>query len=209
MKTKCIMLAILATAMLSCSDDDKKGTNLSPAYEVAQNDPLTIPDAAAGNFPVPVETSLEVMATGAISAPEKFKVVLELDHPWCGDVIVQLIAPGGDTITLIKRLGASAVATFGSSANYVAGNFLTINSLTGAEIMVTSLGTDDVIPTGTYLTTGSDASNPTTVTMSDLGAFLSGRSVNGVWKLRLSDNGTSDFGSLKSWKIVLDEGALN
>lgn len=204
---KSVLLLLFSIVVIGCRDDDN-AVSVSPSVEVVHDTPLPIPDGV-NNIPVPVETALEVTAQGQITHPEKFHLVLELNHTWAGDLILQLVAPGGDAVTILKRPGAEVANSFGSPANFSQGNFLSFNSGAESTVQTAGLATDAVIPTGTYLPSGNNASTPTTVQMSDLGDFLSGRSVHGNWKLRLSDNGGGDAGSLVSWKISLDEGALN
>lgn len=206
MKTKCIMLAILATAMLSCSDDDNKSPVGSPAISGFYETPANIPD----NSPATPLTSLIVLESmGTIAHPERVSVTVELEHTFAGDLTLELIAPNGQSMPLIKRLRAATPNAFGLSANFQQGNLLRFNSAHESSLPVSDLSTDLSIPAGNYKPTGENTASPAAMTMMDMAEFLNGKNVNGNWALRVADYSGADTGMLIGWKIEFGEGALN
>ncbi|NMH28512.1 proprotein convertase P-domain-containing protein [Flavobacterium silvaticum] len=201
MKKRILLLAV-AVLLIGCSDDDKSPVS-APFETTAQTD-FAIPDDSE----IGIESPIEVTSDGTISNPEGISVTVELNHPFAGDVVVELVTPDGQSMPLIKRIGYGAAAPFGLESPFAGGNFLVFTSAATTTIS-TSLTESQAVPGGTYLPTGTNDSYPTTITMINMHEFLDGKSVAGIWKLRATDHAVGEAGSLLSWKLRFEEGALH
>ena len=52
-------------------------------------------------------SEIAVPLVGTIVDPSKITVNLSIGAVWLGDVVVELVSPGGEGITLIRRIGAT------------------------------------------------------------------------------------------------------
>jgi large repetitive protein len=113
-------------------------------------------------------------------------VCFAINHTWVGDLIVQLRAPDGTTITLLDRPGVPN-STFGCSGNDI--NACVVTG-TGNEMEGVCAA---AVPTisGTF----------TAFNGADLDNINQGGSANGTWELIVSDRVGGDLGSLISWSL--------
>ncbi len=144
-------------------------------------------------------------ATGPIDVPLAFdtaqrvvtgvRVELELQHPWVGDLVVEVIAPTGQTAHVLDRPGTVSSgfpgpwgcggddinATFTDGATQTADDACTISSNgTGTPVY-----TGDLLP------------------LQSLSVF-NGLNPEGVWTVRVSDQQAGDAGTLTSVCLVID-----
>lgn len=206
MMKKSTILFFSALILLGCSDDDNKGPAPSAAFQIENNTIVVIPDGAPGN---PAVSPVNVSAEGTIAHPDRVFVSVALQHTFAGDLVVLLVAPDGESLPLIKRLGSATPNGNGSSTNFVAANTLEFNAGFDSSIEVPFGSPDMSIAAGQYQPTGENICNPTMVIMKDMSEFLEGKSVSGTWNLVVSDHAQIDNGNLASWKISFAEGALN
>jgi len=146
-----------------------------------------------------------VPIAGTIADPTKVTIDLGLVAPWLGDVTVDIIAPNGEGITLIRRLGASTLAACGSSKTFAAANLLSFNSANASPINVASAATP--IPAGNYAPSYGTALYPTHNPVA-MTTFLTGKAIAGKWRVILYDYGDGDLANLASWQITFAPGAL-
>lgn len=203
----------MAFSTIACSSDDSESVKEpSVKFEEENNTIIPITDATVSTGPespsVPgvSESKITVSNEGVIADASKVSIKLDLQHTWAGDLVVQVFTPSGESCTLIKRLGTSNV---GSSSDFVPENRIVFNSTATTSIndAAISLATL-IIPAGIYLPGKGYNISPQEILMTDLAAFLNGKSIKGDWKIRIGDHSNSDIGRLHSWKLEFDTGAL-
>jgi len=128
-----------------------------------------------------------------------------ISHTWVGDLNLLLVAPNGQTVALLRRLGRNG-SGFGSSVNFSNAD-ITFSASAGGTIPLI-----DPIPSGTYLPSGTDTTNspapaPAGPYSNDLTTFngtASGQ--NGNWQLFLSDHAGGDTGSIAGgWTLNISD----
>ncbi|MBD3582012.1 proprotein convertase P-domain-containing protein [Flavobacterium selenitireducens] len=202
MKIKTMTLLIFAFTIFSCSDDD--GERRSEPVSGSNLIAMPIPDG--GN---PINSPIEITQLMKIKDPSKVTVVVNLDHTFCGDLVVELVAPNGTATALVKRLGVASSGGFGSAANFSSANALSFNSKNETGIVFEGLVTSDVIAAGDYAPTGGGQDVvPQMAVVQPLEQFLANKDVSGQWKLRVQDHGNADIGTLVGWRLEFAAGAL-
>jgi len=205
-----ILVFATAFSLINCSSDDGDKNKLALPATLENNTLLAIPDATGNSCgsattPGSAGNSIIIDNDGIIKDPSKVSIVLNLEHAYGGDFVVMLTAPSGDSCTLIKRLGSSEADTScGEDFNFVSGNLLTFNS--GNEIFIDS--EQAAVPAGDYAPSSGLSAFPADAVMTDLETFLQNQDIKGEWKINVRDCGALDTGSLVSWKLVFDTGAL-
>lgn len=160
----------------------------------------TQPGVQMSDITIPIE--------GTIQDPSKLTVNLSLSAEWLGDVVVELVAPSGEAITLIRRIGANMNSSCGDSSNFALENILGFNSSNTNPIDAISGSTTFNIPAGNYAPTYGLAKFPQHHP-GDMQTFLNDKILNGNWRLILYDYGTGEPSTLHSWQIVIASGVLN
>ena len=195
---KTVLLAAVAAACFSCSKDDDpvyppvNPNLLATPVTFTNNNQITIPDNANA-----VTSEIIIEQEGKIADASKVTISLALAHGFCRDVVVELVAPDGESTGLIKRVNGSN--------DYIPQNILNFNSMFNTPLNVSGVGD---IPAGDYMPTAGENQNPATVVVRDLGEVLNGKQVKGTWKLRIADYAGGDIGSLRLWKLKFDAGAV-
>lgn len=154
------------------------GTPVSVAAPVTYstgNVATPLPDLAT------VEIPIVVTGTGAIA---DVNVRFRANHTWDGEIAVVLVAPDGTTVPLITNRGGSG-DNFGSGATDCSGTMTTFDDSATAAI-----------------TSGFAPFANTYRPESPLSA-LNGRQMNGTWKLRFTDNGAGDVGTVFCAQLVI------
>lgn len=152
-------------------------------------------------------SDITIPLTGTIVDPSKITINISVSSPWLGDLVVDLVSPSGDAITLIRRLGATQNAGCGDSSSFTPANILAFNSSNTTQIDVSSIGLGVAVPAGNYAPTYSTAKYPIH-NPGDLSTFLNGKPLNGTWRLFIYDYGNTDPSGLSSWQMVVANGAL-
>ncbi len=153
-----------------------------------------------------VVTTINVPLTPTITDPTKVTINLDLVHTWLGDVVAKLGTPSGASCALIKRMGATSDTSCGDSSDFASGNILSFNAANTTTINVTTPGSTQSIPAGSYAPTAGTSTFPTDIPLCNLSTFLNGVAVNGNWTMTLYDNGEEDTGSLNAWQIIFSTG---
>jgi PKD repeat protein len=129
--------------------------------------PKPIPDGGAS----PGTTTSNIPVTGGGLAKGVTVRLGEIDHPYDGDLRIELIAPDGQTVVLVDRRGGSGH------------NFINTVLSDSAPQSITAASAPF---TGSYR-----PEHP-------LSAF-DGHPVNGTWHLKVSDMAAGDTGAIKAW----------
>jgi len=178
----------VVTATLQLQDGT---TNLGA---VTLNFPLGAPAAfsvtnnhsyAGAPAPIPdnntVEVPLTVPDAGLVN---NLKVRLRLNHGSADDLDISLVGPDGTTVELSTDNGGAG-ANYGSGANDCSGSFVVF---------------DDAAPTSIR-----SATAPFAGSFKPEGALsaFNGKAVNGVWKLRITDDELAITGTLGCWQLEI------
>ncbi len=192
--------------------------DLSAPATVFQANPGTlgaIPDGGivteCGSDGTPLDVTFTVSGvTGPLTNVE-VGMTLNPEHTYRGDLGAVLIAPNGTSFTLFKYIGSTVDAGCGSS-NHFAGPYNLKDSATGINIWTDFSPLDtSTTPAGDYRTTasgGAGQTNPAPVT--NLTAAFSGLTtaqINGTWKLRMTDGGLGDTGTMSAATLTLTAGS--
>lgn len=141
--------------------------NVAPEY-VSTDTPIAIPDA-------------DPAGTKSVIAVTDDKTVLDVDllveiaHTFTGDLTLQLLTPGGQTIALANRRGGS-----------------------GDNFAGTLFDDEALVPIADGTAPFSESFQP-----DGLLAAADGINANGNWELRVVDNAGSDTGTIVSWTLML------
>lgn len=210
---KMSLTIVLAFMLVNCSKDDNsenppEDTRLALPATIENNTPLSIPDATnltglcgSNTTPGNAENSIEITADGIIADPSKVSIEVDISHTFGSDVVLELFTPSGNSVALIKRIGATADTNCGSGTDFIAGNKLVFNSANMLPLAAP-------FASGNYAPTGGAGTFPNAVAMMPLTTFLTGKNIKGVWKMKMYDCGVDDTGKLNSWKLKFDTGAL-
>lgn len=196
-------LAVLITAICGFSHAQTYQNN-TPTPGAATETRLS--GCESGVQPGVQMSNITVPLTGTVGDPTKITIELGITSGWAGDVQIDLIAPSGDAMTLIRRMGATSNTGCGNSGDFVATNLLTFNSANTAPINLTGISGAIVIPGGFYAPTYGTAKYPGYFPKT-MDSFLMGQNVSGIWRLVLYDFGTGDEAILDNWKISFAPGA--
>ena len=153
-----------------------------------------------------IMNGITVPITGAIVDPSKITVNISINSPWLGDVVVELVSPQGEAITLIRRLGATTNSSCGDSSSFIAANTLSFNSANVSPINVSTPLFGDPIPPGNYAPTYGNALFPKHHP-GLMSTFLNGKTLNGEWRLYIYDYGVGEVSNINSWQIIVANGA--
>ena len=213
-----IKILIVSTSVLviSCSKDKDlilpdTRLPLPAALEnnTVQNIPDGIPNRPGGSYagsdanPGIIESKIIIEKEGIIADVNKVNIEIDVSHPHCGDIVVELISPNGESCGLIKRIGSTTDNSAGSLSDFIGGNKLVFNASNSIPIQA---GTN--IAAGNYAPTSGASTFPINIPMSSLNTFLISKNIKGIWKIKVYDYGYGDTGSLNSWKLTFEVGAL-
>jgi hypothetical protein len=123
-----------------------------------------------------------------------------LTHPWIGDLIATLThIDTNTTVDLFNRVGRTTTGLGDGDGSNLSGSYNFNDAFTGDlwSVAISGGGSFD-IPGGDYFPTGagSSAKVPMLTTISGLPS-------NGTWRLKISDKGSGDTGTLGSWSLNL------
>ena len=204
MKTRNLALTLsalaLATASFAASAADHTFSNTTP---------ITINDnAAASLYPSPIAVA------GVPGNITNVSVTLHgINHTWVGDLNVLLVAPGGQKIALMGRVGSATAAAVGAGDNFV--NATIAFAATAVTPVPTTSVSSNNIASGTYLPTaglnvtpmpGPAPAGPYSTDLSTLNGVAA--SQLGSWNLYISDQSGADVGSMTGgWSLTISDDA--
>ncbi len=157
---------------------------------------VTIPDNT-GPSGGSVSVFIDVPNSGNI---EDLNVDLIIAHTWQGDIIADLIAPGGQTVRLLDRVGNGANP--GVGVGFSADNFG--NPTTGAKFILDDSAAVpyDNAPNGNVAGTVGIANVAGSWKPHSPLSALNGLNKQGRWTLRVSDNAGLDTGSIRNFGLT-------
>ncbi|SRR6056297_1501571 len=121
-------------------------------------------------------------------AADAVTATIDIDHTWVGDLVITLEPPTGTpTATLLNRLGNSRMPTVtgGCEGNPAQVSF-------GDKGAVQSCFTGELAPNPFFAPTDGSMAN------------LVAGTIDGTWKLKITDAGTGNFGVLQTWSLEFD-----
>jgi subtilisin-like proprotein convertase family protein len=149
---------------------------------------LLISDGTGSNVPGPPLVS-PALFVDLQFVPTLIEVVVNINHLYVGDLIINLVAPNGNVINLFNRHNGT-------------GDNLT-NTVFSSNLTLPSITTGTQPYTGTFkmnavsgIITGGYTSNVTT-----LSGLMGGKTINGNWYLVVVDSDVSIFGTLVDWSL--------
>jgi subtilisin-like proprotein convertase family protein len=164
-------------AITSSLGNVNRSLNLQVGTPVSIAAPVTY---GTGNISVPLPdlavTDIPIVVTGTGSVAD-VNVRFRANHTFDGDLVISLVAPDGTAVPLAINRGSSG-DNFGTGANDCSGTPVTFDDSAASAI---SAG---VAPFASSFRPDSP-----------LSAF-NGKDMNGTWKLRFSDTGLADVGTL-------------
>lgn len=159
--------------------------SLARAQTFSNSAPITIPQfGPASAYPSTINV------TGRLGPTEGIRVTLQgFAHTYPNDIVVLLVAPTGQKILLMGRVGGD-VPVSNVNATFASGSVTPVPS---------------PIVSGTYAPTGTTPSLPAPAPAAPYSSNLSdlaGLPSNGVWQLYIEDRAAGDAGTLASgWSI--------
>ena len=176
------------TATLHLQDGANDLGNVTFTFTLGFLNPLSVTaNYTTGGLSTPIpdvstiQSSLVVSDTGVAS---DVNVRIRLNHTFDADLDIFLIGPDGTTVELSTDNGGSG-DNFGSGANDCTGTFTVF---------------DD--SAGTSITAGTAPFNGPFKPEGLLSAF-NGKSINGTWKLQITDDLGGDVGTLFCWQLEI------
>jgi subtilisin-like proprotein convertase family protein len=190
-------LLVLIPFVFSCSKSDApKPEEKDIAFE--NNVSVDIVDfKAATNSITPVFSEINVTSDGTIKDISKITLEMNIQHGFQSDLSFVLIAPDNSSAAFVYRRG--------SSGDYLATSKLRFNS-TFTDMLPDN--NDDFLSGNYHEATGSRHNNLATP-LEPIFKFLQNKKIKGIWKLQAVDYSAGDRGSIKSWKLIFEKGALN
>lgn len=150
---------------------------------------------------------IAIPINGTIVDPSKITFNITLSATWLGDVVVELVSPQGEAITLIRRPGASSNSGCGDSSSFIPGNVLSFNSANTTPINVATPLFGEPIPPGNYAPTYGNSLFPLHHP-GVMSTFLTGKTLSGDWRLYIYDYGVGEPSLINSWQMIIANGAV-
>jgi len=171
-------------------------------YASAANLNIAIPD----NTPAGVSAVITVAASGNVT--ELKCVTVTMSHTWTGDLVATFThVSSGTSVQLFRRLNASNATNIGESSN-MSGTYTFCATGASFAAAANNGGTDFIIPPGTYAQS-SVSLQATPAQNTNTFANFVGLSLNGDWRLTVSDYSSVDIGTISSWSFEACSGAAS
>jgi subtilisin-like proprotein convertase family protein len=189
---------VIIPFIFSCSknDDPPKPEEKDIAFE--NNVPVDIIDFnALGNSITRTFSEINVTGDGTIKDISKVTLEMNIEHSFQSDLSFVLIAPDNSYEAFVYRRGGSG--------DYLATSKLRFNS-TFTDMLPD--GNEDFL-SGNYREATGSRYNNLTFPLDPIFQFIQNKSIKGIWKLQTVDYSSGDTGSIKSWKLIFEKGALS
>jgi len=155
-----------------------------PSSTFSNNTVVSIADNSCTEAASPITVS----GLGTSIPTSGITIKINITHPWVGDLKFFLEAPNGDRLALANSNGSSG----DNFVNTVFSDAATTNISAG-----TAPFTGSFKPVGTNFTVCG-----VTTTRTTFGGIGNGSiNPNGIWKLRVYDQGAADVGTINNWQI--------
>ncbi len=193
-KTRCAGLLSAIALITVCGTTALAQTNFgpfsaSPALGISDD----LYDGGYGSMAASSVTVSGVTGTSVVN----ISVDLQIAHTWPGDLVVKLVSPDYDVLTLFSRAGYAETADDGTGCCGLAAD-LTTEVLTFSDAGVTDGELMAAPFSSTYFP------NPGITTYStQTFTSLYGGTMNGNWTLYIGDAGSGDVGTLNAWSITI------
>ncbi|GGG03847.1 hypothetical protein GCM10011344_00220 [Dokdonia pacifica] len=191
--------------VISCPDDvtiDCADGAVSIFTTTSTDTPINIPD----NNNTGISSTLNV--SDIIDGAEILDITVDvaIDHTWTGDLKIDLIAPGGESVNLIAEsldessdLAASSPIIFSDDAA-VDGNLMGEGGLENNDVICQDDGICAYRPMA-----GTENIQEQDVFKDFIDEIIAnGSSFNGNWTLQVADNAGADVGTLATWQINIE-----
>jgi subtilisin-like proprotein convertase family protein len=168
-----------------------------------------IPDGTGPipSFGAPLNVTIPVSGLPTGDNPMNVAVTLTGEHDWTGDLLVELVAPGGSpTATIFGRTGAPTAGANGSAAD-LGGTYTFTDQAVAAPTWWTaaaSAGPAEAIPDGVYRPSASGGAGGTGANTTITPTFGTVLDPNGNWTLRVRDGASGDTGEITGASLELN-----
>jgi subtilisin-like proprotein convertase family protein len=201
-----ILSLFLGMAIISsCSKNDDKPSDATTAIrpESYQESGLILPitDAITANsVTLPKETYKEITFNESDNPKvidyKKIRLDLNVKHSFQQDLSFTLIAPDGTPSLFVYRMGGNA-------------DYIETNKLRFSGQFTTSMPDTNIdMPAGDYKESqpagGAFGGN----NLAPIFAGFQGKSVNGIWKLKITDSSEGDIGTLERVRLTFESGSI-
>lgn len=199
-------LYFLAVSFIALSSFLKAQTYNNNTATITVDGVQRIGSCGFNTQPGVIMNTITVPISGTIVDPSKVTINISVNAPWLGDVVVELVSPQGEAITLIRRLGATTNSSCGDSSSFIAANTLSFNSANNSPINVATPLFGEPIPPGNYAPSYGTALFPKHHP-GLMSTFLNDKALNGEWRLYIYDYGLGEVSNIQSWQIIVATGA--
>lgn len=195
-----IVILLVSIFSISCSNDSDSEKQLifENTTETAIADAIDSGDLENPTIPVTTISNIEIPKKGTILDLKKMVLEMNIEHQWQRDLSFTLIAPDGTESLFIYHVGYDR-------------NYNVLNTLRFSAAFTTAMSNENSgnidVPAGDYKESQGLYSFATPV-LSPIFSTLQGKSITGIWKLKVTDNGLGGAGVIKSWKLIFEPGAL-
>ena len=139
----------------------------------------------------------EIVVSGLTGNITNVSVTLNgISHTFYGDLNVLVIAPGGQKIALMQRIGTTSNTSFGCGSDLVAA-VLTFEASAAANMAACPTVSGTYLPTQGVRLTDSFApapAGPYSIDLTSLNGVAAGQ--NGTWRIYVSDHAAADTGNI-------------
>jgi subtilisin-like proprotein convertase family protein len=127
--------------------------------------------------------------SGLAPSIAEVRLYTEITHTWAGDLILDLVAPSGNSLNIVYRMGGSNDDVWNGTT------FADITPSLGGVPSSEDLASDYLYTSGVAVPDLAGV---------DLSRRLGGEDPNGTWTLFVTDGAGGDTGSLNRWDLVID-----
>jgi len=191
--------------VISCPDDvtiDCADSAISIFTTASTDTPIDLPD----DNDIGISSTINVSDIVDSADILDITVDLAIDHTWAGDLTIDLIAPGGESVNLIadglaesSDLSASSPITFSDDAA-IDGNLMGEGGLPNDGVICQDDGICEYRPMA-----GTENPQEQDVFQDFIDLIVAnGSSFNGDWTLEVVDGVGGDLGTLTSWQINIE-----
>ncbi len=166
------------------------GLNNTPVSPLLREDDVSYPAGfwmKPSNRRIPQSTTIGMMVDDSLSVSESvtissLRLAVLINHTAEADCKITLIGPGGDSVDVFSHSGLSGPSD----------NILTIF--------------DDAAPSS--LAGGYTSWTPRVRPFSPMASVFSGKTSDGIWRLRIGDNASGDTGRVYAWGLQFNNSVL-